>query len=94
MGFIYVLIALAAIGLIFVIFTKGPKARKHMKQARDELELAQKKQRDLVRKLGWEQRDAAKIVELRNKTLEMYIQSRIQAESEDRSPMPGIKSDE
>ena len=67
----------------FLLLRRSKKGRNVGKEAAAEREATVKRHDALVRKLDREQEEAARRVELRNKTFEMYEQVRRQAEAGD-----------
>ena len=85
MEFLFVIIALLVVANFYFLFKRGSKGRNVRKKAAEERIATVKNHEDLVRKLGHEQEEAARRVELRNKTLEMYEQVRRLAEEDERT---------
>ena len=82
MEFVFVLIiALIILLVIFVIYSQGKKSRKLREKSKAQYKKTLREHEHLKRRLDYEQDDAARRVELRNKTLEMYEQVKTQSES-------------
>ncbi|MCL2125624.1 MAG: hypothetical protein FWH33_06520 [Oscillospiraceae bacterium] len=74
MPYLFAVIAILVVANFYLLFRRRNKGRNVGKTAKAQREAQVKHHADLVRKLDREQEDAARRVELRNKTLEMYEQ--------------------
>ena len=83
MPYILVIIALLVVVNFYLLFIRSKRNRNVGKKATVDRIKAVKHHDDLIRKLDHEQEEAAKYVELRNKTLDMYDQVRKQNEFDD-----------
>ena len=81
--YLFAIIAILVIANLYFLLKRSKKSRDVGKDAAAERVATVKRHDSLVRKLDYEQRDAARRVELRNKTLEMYDQVRKQANTDD-----------
>ena len=87
MEWIFVVIAIALLINLFLIFSRNKKKMKTAKRMRSDRLLTLKKHEDLKRRLNTEQENAAKHIERRNKTLELYRQVKEQInEQENEEP--------
>ena len=82
MSYIYAIIGIIIAGNFYMLFRRSKKNRNSKKDAAAKRAAVTKNHDYLVRKLDFEQKEAARRVELRNKTLEMYKQVRKNAESD------------
>ena len=69
--------------IVYILYSKGKKNRKAQEKSKADYKNTLMRHEHLKRRLENEQDEAARRVELRNKTLEMYEQVRLQAESKD-----------
>ena len=79
--YLFAVIGILVIANLYFLLKRSKKSRNVGKDAAAQRAATVKRHDALIRKLDYEQRDAARRVELRNKTLEMYDQVRKQAES-------------
>ena len=83
MPYLFVIVAVIIAANFYFFLLRSKKSRNVGKAAREERIATEQKHVRLVRRLDFEQEDAARRVELRNKTLEMYDQVRKQGEISD-----------
>ena len=76
MEYFFILIGILVVVNFYLLFKRTKRSRFTKKNAQAERMANIKRRDDLIRKLDLEQKDAAKRVELRNKTFEMYEQVR------------------
>jgi len=81
MPYLFAIIGLLVVLNFYMLFRRSRKGRNVGKDATAERIATAKHHDDLVRRLDREQEEAARHVELRNKTLEMYEQARRQGEA-------------
>ena len=87
-------VALVFIFLLFnvvFIYSKSRKARQAMKQIKEERVAAQRYEETLKDNLSREQKEAARKLELQNKTFELYDQVRKQAAKDEAGDEPVLK---
>ena len=84
MPYFFVIIALLVVVNFYMLYVRSKNSRSVKKKAADKRVETVKRHDNLIRKLDREQEEAARHVELRNKTLEMYEQVRGQAETEEK----------
>ena len=85
MPYLFAIVGILVVFNFYMLFKRSKKGRNVGKKAASEREAMIKNHDSLVRKLNIEQEDAARRVELRNKTFDMYDQVRKDAEtSEDK----------
>ena len=89
--YLFVIIALLVAVNFYLLFKRSKKSRHTRKESAAKHEETIRHHDNLVRKLDREQIEAARRVELRNKTLEMYEQVRKQAEAEEDSEVTSNK---
>jgi len=83
MTYFFAIIAIVVVVNIYLLFKNSKRKRNVGKESTKQRIETEKHHEELVRKLGYEQEDALRRVELRNKTLEMYEQVRRQAEEQE-----------
>ena len=83
MPFLLAIIGFVILLNIYMLIMRRKKNRNPKKGATSQRESHVRHHEDLVRRLEREQEDAARHVELRNKTLEMYEMVRKQAEAQE-----------
>ena len=83
MSYFFVIIALLVVANFYFLFKRGKRGRNVGKKATEERIATVKRHDSLVRTLDLEQEEAARRVELRKKTFEMYEQVRRQAERDE-----------
>ena len=83
MPYLFAVIGIIVVFNFYLLFKRSRKSRNIGKDATAQRVAMVKHHDDLVRKLNYEQADAARRVDLRNKTLEMYEQVRRNAEDSD-----------
>ena len=76
MEYFFILIGILVVVNFYLLFKRTKRSRFTKKNAQAERMANIKRRDDLIRKLDLEQKDAARRVELRNKTFEMYEQVR------------------
>ena len=81
MPYLFAVIGILVVANFYLLFKRGKKGRNVGKDATAERVATVKRHDDLVRQLDLEQMDAARRVELRNKTLDMYEEVRRKAEA-------------
>ena len=81
MPYYFVIIAVLIIANFYILFRRNKNGRNVGKDATAQRMASVKHHDDLVRKLDHEQQNAAKRVEMRNKTFELYEQVRRDAEA-------------
>ena len=81
MPYIFIVVAIIIVANFYMLFRRNRKSRNVGKDATAQRIAIVKSHDDLVRRLDHEQEEAARHVELRNKTLEMYEQARRQGEA-------------
>ena len=82
MHYFFVIVAVLVVLNFFFLFKRSKKNRDVGKRATEDRKATVKAHGDLVRRLKYEQYDAARRIELRNKTFELYDQVRREHESE------------
>ena len=85
MPYLFAIIGLLIVFNFYMLFRRSRKGGGSKKSAAAKRMETAKQHDDLVRKLDHEQEDAARRVELRNKTLEMYEQVRKKAEADEQA---------
>ena len=83
MPYLIIVIALLVVVNFYMLFVRSKRSRNVGKNATAERIKSVKHHDYLVRKLDHEQEEAAKYVELRNKTLDMYEQVRKQSKTDE-----------
>ena len=83
MPYFFVIIALLVVANFYFLFRRNKKSRDVGAKAKAERIATVKRHDDLIRKLDYEQEDAERQVDLRNKMIEMYDQVRKSHESDD-----------
>ena len=76
MPYLFIVIAILVVVNFYMLFKRNRKSRNIGKEASKEREESVKRYDNLVRKLSHEQEEAARRVELQNKTFDMYDQVR------------------
>ena len=76
MEYFFILIGILVVFNFYLLFKRSKKSRFTRKGVKADRMANIKNRDDLIRKLDLEQKDAARRVELRNKTFEMYEQVR------------------
>jgi len=80
-GYLIAIIVIVLIGNAFLVFWLHRRNRNEAREARENRIAASRRNTELIRRNEQEQEDAAKRVELRNKTLKMFEQVRKHAEA-------------
>ena len=93
MPYLFALIGALVVVNIFMLVKRSRKTRDVGKDATAQRIATVKRHDALVRKLDREQEDAARRVELRNKTFEMYDQVRKQSDTIDQSEAERVQDD-
>ena len=78
--YLFAIVGILVIANLYFLLKRSKKSRNVGKDAAAERAATVKRHDALVRKLDYEQRDAARRVELRNRTFEMYDQVRKQTD--------------
>ena len=81
MPYLLLIIGIVLVGNFYIFYSRYKKNSASAKRDIDSRNIAERHHEELKRRLDREQEDAARRVELRNKTLEMYEQVRRQAEN-------------
>ena len=83
MPYLFAIIAILVVANFYMLFRRSKKSRNIGKETKADRIASVKNYDSLKRKLEFEQQDAIRRLELRNKTFEMYEQVRRQAEAEE-----------
>ena len=81
MEYLFAIVGILVVFNFYLLFKRSRKGRNVGKETTANRVAMEKSHDALVRKLNYEQQDAARRVELRNKTLDMYEQVRRQAQA-------------
>ena len=84
MSYFFAVIAIVVVVNLYLLFKFNSRKKRNIgkETTRQRIE-TEKHHEELVRKLDFEQQDAERRVELKNKTLELYEQVRRQAEADE-----------
>ena len=93
MPYFFVIVALLVIVNFYFLFKRGKRSRNIGEETKARRIASEKYHDDLVRKLDHEQEDAARRVDLQNRTFDMYDLVRKQAEEREREQKQAEKEE-